>query len=394
MAIATTVDLILDAGLAVLAEAGPEGASVRGIADRAGVPAATLQHHFVSKQALLKAIYARAADRHVAATATALSAFAGLAALPVPDTELVIALLRTWLGEAERATAGILHLLAQAARDGTYAPMARDWEARMVAAMAGEAGLPADVAGFVLELIVGVALASAPHAFRVEKDVLDRELLLFVFGRRDADAGGWLRAFRDREKRRDPGDADRAASGDVARAVLDAGIRMMAESGGDALSYRKVAARAAVAPSSVLYNFPTRQHLVMAIYEDIHRRFTRSVPAGRLERAGLVDRVVAMFPPMITRQMAGEVPLVLASCELFLAGWRDPELARQAWSMRLARGQVRDDAGATPNEDLLSHFLSLWTIGLGMLHLSRDPAEREGHIVARMRAGAVLARLG
>lgn len=50
---------ILDAALAVMAEHGYHGTSVRDIAERAGVSAAALYHHFTSKQQVLATIMER-----------------------------------------------------------------------------------------------------------------------------------------------------------------------------------------------------------------------------------------------------------------------------------------------------------------------------------------------
>ena len=65
---------ILDAAIAVMAEHGYHGTSVRDIAERAGVSAAALYHHFASKQQVLVTIMERGIEALLQRTAAALDA--------------------------------------------------------------------------------------------------------------------------------------------------------------------------------------------------------------------------------------------------------------------------------------------------------------------------------
>ena len=65
---------ILDAAIAVMAEHGYHGTSVRDIAERAGVSAAALYHHFASKQQVLVTIMERGIEALLQRTAAALEA--------------------------------------------------------------------------------------------------------------------------------------------------------------------------------------------------------------------------------------------------------------------------------------------------------------------------------
>ncbi|MHA6627270.1 TetR/AcrR family transcriptional regulator [Pseudonocardia sichuanensis] len=65
---------ILDAAIAVMAEHGYHGTSVRDIAVRAGVSPAALYHHFTSKQQVLATIMERGIEALLQRTATALDA--------------------------------------------------------------------------------------------------------------------------------------------------------------------------------------------------------------------------------------------------------------------------------------------------------------------------------
>ncbi|WP_176594201.1 TetR/AcrR family transcriptional regulator [Sphingobium sp. EM0848] len=383
-----TAELILDAGIALLAEAGPRAATVRSVAERAGVPPPTLQHHFPTKMLLLRGIYGRAIARHVQMSEDGLARFADLTERPELICEIAIALLGEWRGRAGEATAVVLHMLAQAVRDPAWTDLARDWAGRSIACMAHTLNCGDNRAEFLIELLAGLALTSAPKGFRLESDILNRELINFVCDTRHRQTRGqWRRLFRSQiatSLAASSSTDDLSASRMVVRAALDAGITIMAEAGAEALSYRAIATRAGVALSSVLYNFPTHGALAMAVYNEIHRRFAMQTTGQQLPVTNLDEQIVALFTPMIVDDKAGNAPLVLASCELFLTAWWDSELTEQAWTMRLARGTRGENEG-----DFTAHFLSLWSIGLSLVQLARHHADPRAEVANRLRAGLI-----
>ena len=186
---------------------------------------------------------------------------------------------------------------------------------------------------------------------------------------------------------------DGVSSGDVRRAILDAGVTLAAESGADALSVRKVAARAGVAPSSVIYHFPDRQALLTALYRGVHQRFMAAEPLEavaewpRLTVAGAHSHMVDVFTYMIVEQAAGAVPLFLTSCELFLVGWREPDLAPEAFVMRLERGGFGRQWHGDREEAQIAHVHSLWSMGLALARFSRPSADRAEEVRHRLVVG-------
>jgi AcrR family transcriptional regulator len=66
-------DALVKAGLRAIAEDGPEGFSLRGVATRAGVTAPAVYRHFADKESLLAAIGAECADRLAEAITTAVA---------------------------------------------------------------------------------------------------------------------------------------------------------------------------------------------------------------------------------------------------------------------------------------------------------------------------------
>lgn len=392
-----TIDSICLAGMELAAEAGLEHVSVRRVAARAGVPAPTLQHHFPTKAALMLAIFARTAELHADHSRGALAFLGGCLPGDADERfslrrEMLLVLLRRWRAPAARAATGaLLQFLAHSARDPAFADVARGWLLETGAAIAQFPSIAIDEAAFLLELLVGIALVGAPSGEAVEQDILDRELIDFALG--GGATGGWLSHFR---ARRSAGDRathpapDPAARGAVSELVLDAGIAIVAESGFADLTYRRTAARAGVAASSVLYNFPTRQDLMMAVYAEIHHRLTA---IGRLPAAAIVPPEDPRFRPVIrtivgdtvSAVVAGRLPLVAASWELLLAGWREPEFAPQMQDMRLARGG--SGAGQTARQQMVSHFLSVWWLGLYLVELARAEPDGRGRILRRLEIG-------
>ncbi|MGZ9811395.1 TetR family transcriptional regulator C-terminal domain-containing protein [Pseudoroseicyclus sp. H15] len=61
---------LIDATVSLIAEAGPEGATVRAIAERAGITQGMIRHHFTGKEALVNAAYAA----HMAAQSATIEA--------------------------------------------------------------------------------------------------------------------------------------------------------------------------------------------------------------------------------------------------------------------------------------------------------------------------------
>ena len=398
-----TADLILAAGGQLIAQAGPEGASVRAIAERAGIPPPTLQHHFRSKARLLEAIYAQAVASHLAGSAAVLSALAPGGEGGEPDSvrravrrDITVALAAEWLREGAAAihTAVVLHLLVQAVRDPAYAALAERWAAETAAALVHAARLEPDEALFLVELLVGLVLVSGPALFRRESDVLNRELVSLACRVEEAGAGYWLAHFRAlRGKRPGKGPAEVERQGGVPADILHAGVTLTAETGADALSYRKIAARAQVAPSSVLYHFPDRRALLTALYRAVHQRFMAAEPLTQMAQwphfsaSGPHGRMADVFTYMIVEQRVGDVPLFLASCELFLMGWREPDLASDALAMRLERGAPDGRISADRQEALTAHLQSLWSIGVALTQFARPSADRVADVGRRLRAG-------
>lgn len=75
--------------------------------------------------------------------------------------------------------------------------------------------------------------------------------------------------------------------------ILDAVMAVVARRGLPAVSVRSVAAEAGVSPAQVQYYFSTKERLLMATYQYIHRRMRRR--AARVEARGPIDEVLRRY---------------------------------------------------------------------------------------------------
>lgn len=382
----TDVSTVIAAtGLVLIAEAGSRAASIRAIADRAGLPPPTLQHHYPSKALLYRAIYATAVERHLDASLGALAGLGGLPAMDDLRQGAAGALLGIWLAQTRDATLVILNLLAHAARDADYADLARDWNDRLASGLAAALHLAPSEASCLVELLIGLVLTSTAPGRILEYDLLNREVLAFVLGGQAKGAGRWRGLFWRGVGPGRPEGREGAQRKSI-QAALDAGVLIMAEAGAEALTYRNIANRAAISASSVQHGFPTRSALVLGVYQEVRRRY--SAPFLDPMPASGDGDIVRMFARMIVGQRAGAAPLVLASCELFLSAAWEADLADHAWEMRLARGMLLHDRQGP--SDFQAHVQSLWTLGLSLVQLSRHPIDPMAAVSVALAGGLPL----
>ena len=71
--------------------------------------------------------------------------------------------------------------------------------------------------------------------------------------------------------------------GDLRRVLIDAALRLVGESGADAVSVREAARRAGVSPGAPFRHFPSRDALMQAVAEEAQRRFRAEIEAALSE---------------------------------------------------------------------------------------------------------------
>lgn len=104
------------------------------------------------------------------------------------------------------------------------------------------------------------------------------------------------------------------------RALLDATLRVVGRAGVAAVTQRAVAAEAGVAPSAVLYYFPTVDDLLVAALVDVNDRWVAMLHALPDERAAALD----VLTELVRATPTGDAGL--AEYELCLLAARRPEL--------------------------------------------------------------------
>src|SRR5205085_11061296 len=96
--------------------------------------------------------------------------------------------------------------------------------------------------------------------------------------------------------------------GDLRRVLIDAALRLVGESGPEAVSVREAARRAGVSPAAPFRHFPSRDALMTAVAEEAQRRFRAEIeqaladapaddPLGRFRCIGLAYLRWAMRNP-------------------------------------------------------------------------------------------------
>ena len=120
---------------------------------------------------------------------------------------------------------------------------------------------------------------------------------------------------------------DESPPDDRRAVILDATLRLIAASGVDAVTHRRVAAAAGVPLGSTTYYFKSREQLLREAFRRylqqiraLQNRVARTIPKTTV--AGLVDYLVE-----ITRREFEDEQMVLAEYELTLFAARDAEIA-------------------------------------------------------------------
>ncbi|MBI2315777.1 MAG: TetR/AcrR family transcriptional regulator [Betaproteobacteria bacterium] len=161
--------------------------------------------------------------------------------------------------------------------------------------------------------------------------------------------------------------------------ILDAALKLLAESGAHALTQPKVAGAAGVRQSHLTYYFPTRADLLQAV-----ARHSIDALAGQLAAAP------GASPGRLAEAIAAgsaDKRRVRVMLGLVTAADRDPAIRRR---MRRFVRELRElmvpvlEAGGLKTDPESVAFLHSVIIGCGVLQLARDNAE------ARTEARAVL----
>jgi AcrR family transcriptional regulator len=201
-------------------------------------------------------------------------------------------------------------------------------------------------------------------------------------------AAGVLGALRSEPEVPDPTPAAPPPRGEVRRAILEAGVTVVARHGFDGLTYRAVAQQAGTTHGAVGYHFKTREILIHEV----------ALEARRLAVAGTsivpADADLDSFAGDLARSADADLDAHLFQYELSLQARRRPELAREMRSLYedyydLTRQALEKVGIVDPDEDLV-RFAFAAIDGLVIRQIvDDDPDATEAALVElrRMLAG-------
>lgn len=172
---------VLAATLRLIARGGVDSIRYREVATEAGVPLGTVQYHFASREALLRAAFAHFLDENTRALYALRDSFAARRIAEVAD--FVIETIRADFVDPSARVLAEYELVLYAARDPEIAAALAAWEQAMATQLAG--------------VLASLGVASAAALARTLIEII-RGYQLVHLGRRDAGAGADLDDLRRR----------------------------------------------------------------------------------------------------------------------------------------------------------------------------------------------------
>jgi len=112
--------------------------------------------------------------------------------------------------------------------------------------------------------------------------------------------------------------------------ILEAAIRVVADGGPDAITFRRVADRANVPLGSLTYHFESREDLVREAFRLYLAEAARFVSdLGSDPKPHSAEKVVEFLLEITRREFADDPAMVQVEYELIVYAARDPEIARE-----------------------------------------------------------------
>lgn len=409
-----TAQRLVDAGIALIAEGGLRALTIRDVASRAGIAFPSVQYHFPTKARLVDEIFMAIERRHCQEAERLLGGLALEGGQAQAATDVVLAVLWNWCATRGAETIAVHEILLAAYRGGAHAEFGRRWVSRQHALWTDvterlTGRRDTDLAWFILEMLIGLSLMTLGCENPVEAGLANAEIVRYAFAplaEQRIVEPFWYGMFLDRADREpdlaeigDPG-AGAGTAHPTARKILDASVRIVANEGSGALTFRGVATEAGVAIASITNNFHTRETLIYRVYRYIQDEMAELAlrmrpPQHPSGEESAVDNSLRVLQSV----SVGDFPLFVAAYDLVLAAARDPGLGKQAWRIRITRGiYLLIRRGHMPAPPLRAqfgiHVQSLCMIGIGLLHgiETARAVDRRNDLVRRLRFA--FARLG
>lgn len=330
-------EALLDAGLALLAAGGSRAASVRAVAERAGLSPTLVSYRFGSRAGFLDALMQREVRRDHAAWQARRAQLSGMTLAPGSLAGLLHAVLREdFVAARERAALRWLSHL-DAARRGEGASAGPAWAdgptafwAEALARCGLDPAFADGVTAFSLSFGQGYLVCGSGLGFEAwARDACDRFADRLI-GRAPVRAGDspWRLAA---EALPTPAAGPEATG---ARAIIEAAVDIILTDGAGALTHRAIAAHAGISLSATTHHFRNRRDILACAFEEIYRRAVRQTRAveglaARVSGAELLARLEGVIGPDDPARLPEGAGLQEVMCEAA----RHPETAALARSM-------------------------------------------------------------
>lgn len=383
--ISDTARLLIDAGLALMAETGLAGMTLRPLAERAGLTVGAVSHRFGDKDAVLAGMvaHAQALDAEWRSRWTARAG--AMSGAPPAVRAAMVDLALDDLCSGNRIPALLLCELLQAPAQNAAARAqlegwVRDLEA-FWSAMAGAPGCGLALMAYATdETVYGLSL-NGDASYRALRRVCVHRL---VTGQEEAEAPRravealFLQLVVENAPETSVVDTRMGAIRGARReAIARAAGELIVDRGVGALTHRAVASAAGVAPSSVVYHFGSSEDLALAGLEAIIAAFHTWLPAARSTPRG--------GAPADDDALARTRALVRATHAIAIGAVRQQKLAPHAADMRRRRGEnvrVQDLPLCAPRlhagfDRLSAQIVSIATFGARMLAMALETDERQ-----------------
>lgn len=170
--------------------------------------------------------------------------------------------------------------------------------------------------------------------------------------------------------------------------ILQASRAILVEEGWEAFSLREVATRLGIRHGHLQYYFPTKQDLLVAIYDAEVSTYTALIEKVARKKATRADLIRQILNQSITTAQRPETELFFIAAAL---AHRDPEMAAILERDNKVYRDSLSDAFAviapempTKRRELLARFVQTLVDGLSLQHLTDDAASTELRHLVRL----------